>query len=405
MKKVKIVGIGVGNSCYLHNKSLSTVENSDFLIGAKRMIDSFDYLNKESFLSINADEIYDFIISDKSHENYCVLVSGDTGFYSLSNKLTGMLMDNKEIEIENIPAVSSLQYFCSRLNISWDNIKITSVHGRNFNFISSVMFNKKTFMLTGGSLKPDDICKILISKGLGNLKVSVGENLSYDNERIFEDSAKNISQMKFDSLAVIIVHNDDAIDISEGFRSIRDDEFITGKTPMTKSEVRTVSISKLNLRSDSTVYDVGAGTGSVSIEAALKLSNGTLYAIEKNDDAVDLIKKNIKKFKAFNVEVIKNTAPEGLENLPRPNCVFIGGSSGNLDKIIETVLCKNPWVNVVINTITLESLNESLVCMEKYKFENVEIVNVAVSKAKKAGSYNLMIGQNPIYVISGRGSG
>ncbi|MGB4440316.1 MAG: precorrin-6Y C5,15-methyltransferase (decarboxylating) subunit CbiT, partial [Sedimentibacter sp.] len=180
---------------------------------------------------------------------------------------------------------------------------------------------------------------------------------------------------------------------------------ITGLSPMTKNEVRTVSISKLNLKNDFIVYDIGAGTGSVSIETALKLSNGSLYAIEKNEDAVELIKKNIEKFKAYNIEIIKSVAPDGLETLPKPDSVFVGGSSGNLDKIIEAILKKNPFVNVVINTITLENLNESLSCMEKYKFNNVDIINVAISKAKKAGPYNMMMGQNPIYIISGKGSG
>ena len=103
--------------------------------------------------------------------------------------------------------------------------------------------------------------------------------------------------------------------------------------------------------------------------------------------------------------VAKNTAPHGLYSIPKPDCVFIGGSSGNMDEIIETLLRKNPYVNVVINTITLQSLNEALNCMEKYKFENVEIVNISVSKSKKVGSYDMMIGQNPIYIISGHGNG
>ena len=164
-------------------------------------------------------------------------------------------------------------------------------------------------------------------------------------------------------------------------------------------------ILTLLIKNDSIVYDIGAGTGSVSIETALKLYNGSLYAIEKNEAALELIKENIKKFKAYNIEIIKSLAPEGLENLPKPDSAFIGGSSGNMDDIINVLLHKNPDVNVVINTITLQSLNEALYCMEKYNFENVEIVNISVSKSKKIGLYDMMMGQNPIYIISGKGSG
>ena len=103
--------------------------------------------------------------------------------------------------------------------------------------------------------------------------------------------------------------------------------------------------------------------------------------------------------------MIKGNAPEAFDNLPRPDCAFIGGSRGRLDEIIRELLKKNPYVNVVINTITLESLNEGLACMEKYKFESVEIINMTVAKSKKVGVYNMMMGQNPIYIISGRGSG
>ena len=405
MKRVYIIGLGIGNMDFIHKKTFDFIEKSDCLIGAKRMLKSFSCSNQEIFESSNAQDIYDYIMNNNIYENYGVLVSGDTGFYSLSKKLTEMLTKNKDIDIENIPAIGSLQYFSSKLNISWDSVKFVSAHGRNINIISSVMFNKKTFMLTGGDLTPDVICQILTDKGLGYLKVSVGENLSYDNERIVEGPASNIAGMNFESLAVMIIHNDDALDLSDGLRSIRDDEFITGASPMTKSEIRTISISKLNLKSHSIVYDIGAGTGSVSIEIALKLSEGSLFAVEKNEDAALLIEKNIKKFKTYNIEVIKDTAPDCLYNIPKPDAVFIGGSSGNMDEIINSVLRKNPYVNVVINTITLQSVNEAINCMEKYKFENVEIVNVSVSKSKKIGRYDMMMGQNPIYIISGKGSG
>ncbi len=405
MKNVSIIGIGIGNLDFTHKKSMDLISNSDCLIGAKRMLSDFIHLNKDTFESSKAEDIYKYISKDNAHKSFGVLVSGDTGFYSLSKKLTEILKQDEDITVENIPAIGSLQYFCSKLNLSWDSIKFVSAHGRNLNIISSIMFNKKTFMLTGGELKPKNICKLLVDKGLGNLKVSVGENLSYYNERIIEDNASVIANMDFDSLAVMIVHNDDAIGADEGLRSIGDDEFVTGHAPMTKSEVRTISIGKLNLKYDSVVYDIGAGTGSVSIETALKLRDGTLYAIEKNKDAADLIKENIKKFKTYNIETVEGTAPEMLNNLPKPDSAFIGGSSGNMDEIIDCLLKKNPFVNIVINTITLQSLNEALEAMEKYKFEDVEIVNVSVSKSKKIGRYDMMMGQNPIYIISGKGSG
>ncbi|WP_326909648.1 precorrin-6y C5,15-methyltransferase (decarboxylating) subunit CbiE [Sedimentibacter sp. MB31-C6] len=401
MKKVCIVGYGIGNEDLLSKATIEAIESSDCIIGATRMINSFSNLNKQIFESINPEEIYRYILNSK-HNKFSVLVSGDTGFYSLSKKLTDILTKNN-IYVENISALSSLQYFCSKLNLSWEDIKYVSAHGRKINIISNVMFNKKVFILTGGDLKPNNICEILVSKNLGHLLVSVGENLSYNEERIVEDKASKIAKMQFGNLAVMIIHNDEALEKNLGLRSIKDLDFISGKVPMTKSEVRTVSISKLNLSNDSIVYDIGAGTGTVSIEIALKLYNGSIYSIEKNESAIELIKQNIKKFKAYNIELVNAAAPNGLINLPKPDCVFIGGSAGKLEEIIKVVLNKNPFVSIVINAISLQSLNEALKCMRKYKFVDVEIVNVSVSKSKKAGIHDMMIGQNPIYIISGKG--
>lgn len=404
MKKVSVIGLGIGNLSYMHSKAMETIESCDCLIGAKRMLKDFLDLNKITYESSNADNICNYI-AQGDYDTYGILVSGDSGFYSLSKKVTEILKTNRYVQLENIPAIGSLQYFASKLNIAWDDIKYVSAHGRNLNIISNVIFNKKTFILTSGEFGPDSICKILAGKGLGYLKVSAGENLSYEYERIVEGEAGAIAEMTFDGLSVMIVHNDDCISADEAYRSIRDEEFVTGKAPMTKSEVRTLSIGKLNLKSDYTVYDIGAGTGSVSVEAALKLNNGTLYAVERDDEAASLIEKNIEKFKTYNIEIIKGTAPEALENLPKPDACFIGGSSGNMDEIINAVLKKNPYVNVVINTITLQSLNEAINCMEKYNFRDVEIASVTVAKSKKMGRYDLMMGQNPIYIISGKGCG
>ena len=404
MKRVYIIGLGIGNLDYMHKKAWNTIKACDCLIGAERMLRDFQDLNKQIYECADAENISNYI-NNRNYKAYGILVSGDSGFYSLSKKITGLLIQEDNVQVENIPAVSSLQYFASRLNLPWDNIKYVSAHGRNSNIISNVIFNKKTFILTSRDFRPDNICEILTSKGLGHLRVSVGENLSYENERIVEDEASIIAEMEFDSLTAMIVHNDDFISMDEGYGSIKDGEFATGKAPMTKREVRTVSIGKLNLKGNYTVYDIGAGTGSVSIEAALKLYDGTLYAVEKDAEAAALIEKNIEKFKTYNIEVIRGTAPEAIAGLPSPDACFIGGSSGNMDEIINAVLTKNPHVNMVINTITLQSLNEAVRCMEKYSFDDVEIVSVSVAKSKKIGNYDLMMGQNPIYIISGKGSG
>lgn len=168
----------------------------------------------------------------------------------------------------------------------------------------------------------------------------VGENLSYENEKIFVKPASELTEYKGDPLSVICAVNENAGTRLET-HGIRDEEFIRGKAPMTKEEVRTVSLSKLRLTADSVCYDVGAGTGSLSIEMALRAHQGQVWAIEKKEDAVELIHRNKVKFAADNLEIVEGLAPEALKDLPAPTHAFIGGSSGNLKEIVKLLLEKN----------------------------------------------------------------
>ena len=169
---------------------------------------------------------------------------------------------------------------------------------------------------------------------------------------------------------------------------------------MTKEEVRTVSLSKLKLTEDSICYDVGAGTGSVSVEMALRAHQGIVYAIEKKEEAAELLLQNKKKFAADNLEIVHGMAPDALENLPVPTHAFIGGSSGNLREILQVLLEKNEHVRIVINCITLETISEALSAIREFAFEETEVVQLAASRAKEIGRYHLMMGENPIYMIT-----
>ncbi|MDW2799055.1 precorrin-6Y C5,15-methyltransferase (decarboxylating) subunit CbiT [Clostridium boliviensis] len=185
---------------------------------------------------------------------------------------------------------------------------------------------------------------------------------------------------------------------------MRDELFVRGDVPMTKSEIRTVCVSKLELETDSILYDIGAGTGSVSVEASRYLTNGKVFAVEKKPEAQELIKANKKKFSADCITVIKGSAPEALSGLETATHVFLGGTSGNLEEILELVLRKNPDVRVVANFIALESLSDMLLWLKKRSID-AEIVQMQVSRAKAAGSYHMMLGQNPVYIISFGGKG
>jgi precorrin-6Y C5,15-methyltransferase (decarboxylating) len=172
---------------------------------------------------------------------------------------------------------------------------------------------------------------------------------------------------------------------------------------MTKSEIRALSVAKLKLSDDSVVYDVGAGTGSVSIEMALVAYNGKVFSIEKEDVAADLIEVNKKKFKTPNVTVIRGLAPEAMADLPTPTHAFIGGSSGNLKDIVACLLSKNPDIRIVINSVTIETMAETMDVIKDLKLVEEDVTCINVSRSRKLGRYHLMTAQNPVYIAVVRG--
>ena len=183
---------------------------------------------------------------------------------------------------------------------------------------------------------------------------------------------------------------------------MRDEWFIRGEIPMTKSEVRAVSVSKLELCRDNIVYDIGAGTGSVSVEAALKVPEGHVYAFEQKEEGCALIRANAEKAGVKNLTVVPGKAPESLYGYPAPDRVFLGGSSGNMEEILDLVTELNPAVQLVINVIALESLSQAMEWFRKKGWEP-EVVCMQVSRAAKRGPYHMMQAQNPIYILAAQG--
>ncbi len=400
-KKIYLVGIGMGNLETMTLKAEKVIKTCDIIIGAKRMVESLKSFNKKNFISYNYDEILNFIEEHNEYENIVIAYSGDTSFYSGSKK---MLEKLKKYDVELICGISSPVYFASKINKSLDDTKLISMHGKEENIIYHILHNKKVFSLLGGKDSIKTLCKALIFYQLDNVNLYIGQNLSYKEEKIFKGKPKDFINSEFEGLTVILIENEN-FSPEKAYINIKDEEFLRGEVPMTKEEIRSLSILKLELDKDSIVYDIGAGTGSVSIEMALNLEKGKVFSIEKNQKGIDLINENKKKFKADNIEVIKGVAPKVLDSLLKPTHAFIGGSSNKLKDIIKTLLDKNPEIKVVINAITLETLLDALNCIKEFNVKDIDITQVTISKNKKLGNYNLMTGQNPIYIISFKGEG
>lgn len=399
MLKVYVIGIGPGNPELLTGAARKAIADSTILAGDQRMVTQFSEGKKAVYPTIKLSELEAVAgKADPAADVLGILVSGDVGFFSLARTIAGKL---PECEVQRFCGISSLVYFASRLQLSWDDAKIISMHGRQQNLIAAVLEHKKVFSLTGGENSPQALCQQLCEQGLGEVIVHVGSNLSYPEESIISGTAAEIARQEFPSLSVMMILNNAAGTVMrKTVHGLDDSLFLRGKAPMTKQEIRAISISKLQPKPTDVVYDIGAGTGSCSVELALQVPQGKLYAFEQKDEALALLALNKERFQCANMEIIAGEASEKLAQTPVPDCVFIGGSSGNMGKMLDEIYARNAVCRVVINVIALETL---CTVVEYYKDKAeyaLDVVQIASAYNKKLGRYNLMMAQNPIYIIT-----
>lgn len=403
-KKIYLIGMGPGNSELITNEALSAIRKSDVLIGADRVLKIYeDYEKKKHLISYKVDEIKKYITEHPENKNIALLYSGDIGFYSGAAAFTEseLKTELKELgyEICTIAGISSPIYMLDKLGIAWQDVCIVSNHGTQTSLIPLIRDNRYVCSLLGDKTTVSDTCMRLAEYGMKDIRVTVGERLSYGNEHIISKNALEMAGRELDALSVVLFENNNVRRYHAP--GIPDDEFVRGNVPMTKQEVRTVSISKLMLDSHSIVYDVGAGTGSISVEASIIASQGEVYAIEKNENAIELIKDNKRKFAADNIRPVAGMAPCVLESLPTPTHAFIGGSSGNILEIIEAIRGKNINTRFVVNAVTMETLMELMKIMELYpEYKDMELIQVGVSKSRVMGDYHLMTAENAVYIAS-----
>ena len=392
--KIYIVGIGMDGEETLTAEAKKAIENADVLIGAKRMTEPFTALGKSVFESWKSDNICEYI-SRGEFSTAAIIMSGDCGFFSgaeaLIRKLSGY-------DTEIIPGISTPVYLCAKLGIPWQEMRFVSMHGTDASIALNVRRSAKCFFLLGGNVTPADICKRLCEYGLSDVIVHIGVRLAYSDERIINGRASELTDVDCDKLCAVITENPNCVNrICTG---IPDSEFERGNVPMTKSEIRAVLASKLNVCYNDIVWDIGCGTGSVSVECALAAYDGTVFAVDKNDEAIALTEQNARKFGCDNIRVMHGSAPDVLNDLPRPDKVFIGGACGNISAIIDTALEGDHFPKIVITAVTIETLNEAVTALERHALLPV-ISQVSAVRYRKIGTHTMPDTQNPIFIIEG----
>lgn len=405
--EVVLVGIGMNGERHLTPEARRALDRAQVLFGAPRMLESF-VGNYKKYPFYTGDRILP-ILSDiqetSREETVCagILFSGDTGFYSGCRNLVPALKKLDGTEVQVLPGISSVSALAAAVGTCWQDGRILSTHGIPEEdwipeFLDAAAHREKTFLITSGAKDVQRMGQLLAERHLENCICHIGCNLGMAQEQILRLPPEACKNFEEPGLCTVLVENSAPLPrrLTPG---LRDDAFTREKVPMTKEEVRALSICKLHLTAPAVVYDIGSGSGSVSVEMAGLDPSVKVFSIEGKADAYDLTRRNIEKFGFTNVTTVRGTAPECLESLPDPTHVFIGGSGGHLEEILVHLMNRRGPIRVVLNTVTLETLAEASRLMEKYELEG-EICQVQVSRSRKAGAYHLMQGQNPVNIIS-----
>lgn len=407
---ILLAGIGMGDQETLTKEVETAIQNADILLGAERMVECYQpKLEKRPYYL--AKQIIPYLEDQQKKQEFLdrrqvvILFSGDSGFYSGCKKLHEQLCEEikagrLQATVRILPGISSLSYLASCIGEDYQCAEIHSMHGKELvNLGKKIRYAKKTFLLMSGVKDVQRLGRILLKEGLADCKVKVGYQLSYKEEQILELSPQQCTEQMKDGLYTCFVYNPNARS-RPAVHGKPDEAFIRERVPMTKEEVREVSICKLHLRRDSVVYDIGSGTGSIAVEIAALSDEIKVYALEQKAEAVSLIQKNKEKFGAENLTVVEAKAPEKLAELPVASHAFIGGSGGNLKAILRELYQINPKMRVVMNAVSMETICEMKECLGLYKIQKEEVVQLQVSRARKTGEYHLMRAENPVWICA-----
>ena len=405
--KVDLIGIGPGGKGLLTADAADAVEKADILFGASRMISGYD--GRKAYPYYRAEDIIP-VLEREMPARAAVLFSGDTGFCSGAEKLAPALREwayasGTECAVELHPGISSFAYLAAKAGVSYQDAKLVSIHGCSGNrraadeLVDSVRYNEKTFVLLSGA---DDVKltgELLAGNGLGEVSIILGYQLSYPEEIVGTIRAEDCGMVNEPGLYTAIVINREPA-VRQVLPLISDDGMIRGKVPMTKENIRHLSVMKLGLTKGATVYDIGSGTGSVACEIAVQDRSIKVYAIEKKEEACSLIEQNAAKFGLSNIQTVQGTAPEAMKGLDPPTHAFIGGSSGELREILNALNDTGSGVHVVINAVSLETMAEIQSVLNDFIISDLSIEQISVSRSRELGSYHLMTAENPVMIAA-----
>jgi precorrin-6Y C5,15-methyltransferase (decarboxylating) len=367
-------------------------------MGSERQLRLFpDFPGEKVTIDGNLAEMVERL--KKSDRSTVVLASGDPLFFGIGRYL---LRNLPKEELKFVPNVSSVQYAFSKIKEPWDDAVFISAQGRGIKgAVDRIVANDKAAVLTDEVNTPAVIAAELIERGRDGYAAYLCENLGAAEERIIATDVKGLLKIEAAYLNVLIFIKEYESGVEEYVPTlgIPDEEFTAVRKLITKEEIRVITLAKLKLRHDMTLWDIGAGSGSVSVEADHQLPNGRIFAVERNPQYAEFVKKNLNKFNTRHVTLVEGEAPACLEILPDPDRVFIGGSGGSLLEILEAVDARLPAEGVVvINAITLDTLTAANEFFDNAGYQ-LEVTAVNIARTQPA-DYRKFEAYNPVYIVA-----
>ena len=393
MNEITIAGAGSGSALHLTPEVKNTINSSDVVVSNPRFL---DLIPKDKKIILLDDFNGTFNKIQNETGKILILVSGDSGLYSLLPLVKKFFAD-KNIKV--LPGLSSLQILCARAGEAWNDTKILSGHGRELNvgiFLNIIERNEKVIIFCDKKNSPDFICDKL--KNFSNIEVFIGSNLAGKDEFFLQGRASEFVDKNFPALSIILIKNHDVYSFNKFYPM--DCDFLREKDiVMTNENVRAAILAKLELNTNSLFWDIGAGSGSVSVAAANQNLFMEVHAIEKNPKACDLIKRNTAKFHLHNIQIHQGMAGKIIKSLPVPTHIFIGGSGGELKNIFTTVKKLKGHVRVVTACVTLENFHQAYELMKDAG--NFEFTQISVTSSHVLnGELTLMKANNPVTIFS-----
>jgi len=412
MTTVYVIGIGLDGAVGLAEGVRQLVEQATLLIGSDRHLSYFPNHPAKRLVLGDFIQAIQEIRHQLADSGGCivVLVSGDPLFFGLGRLLLEELPPEK---LTFYPHLSSVQLAFNRIKVPWQDARLISAHGRSVDELIQALQQgaEKIAVLTDRNNTPNAIARVLLALDLpSNYQLWVCENLGGEAERVQSYSTAEIVEQTFAPLNVVVLlrQSDSALQPQLDLASLPqlglpDNLFLSfSDRPglMTKREVRLLVIGELALKPGQIIWDIGAGTGSVSIEIGRLFPTSKVYAIEKTAAGTALISQNCRRFQVENVISIHGNAPEILHALPNPNRIFIGGSGGNLSQILDACSRLAPSGVLVLALATLEHLNTALDWLKATSNWNYQLLQVQLSRSVPIGNLTRFAPLNPVTIVS-----